>query len=182
MTVPLERHYVVELHASEERVSEIRRSVAAVLRYWKLEPHVAPVCKGVDELLANVRRHVGDDNTCVVELRWATAISPSRSRTTARGCRGCSPPHGHGLGRVAALSDSWGTCPTAEGKVIWFTRSVRTPQNVPRTPWVPLTGIDAAQRSPVPAPAAVPVLTAAVPTTFPAVLQARAPAYVPAFA
>ncbi|MFJ5223269.1 ATP-binding protein [Streptomyces sp. NPDC088400] len=182
MTVPLERHYVVELHASEERVSEIRRSVAAVLRYWKLEPQIGPVCKGVDELLANVRRHVGDDNRCVVELRWA-----GRHLTVSVEDDGPRMPRlltagGRGLGRVAALSDSWGTCPTAEGKVIWFTRSVRTPQNVPRTPWVPLTGIDAAQRSPVPAPAPVPVLTAAVPTTVPAVLQARAPAYVPAFA
>lgn len=177
MTVPLERHYVVELHASEERVSEIRRSVAAHLRYWKLDLHIGPVCKGVDELLANVRRHVGDDNRCVVELRWA-----GRHLTVSVEDHGPRMPRlltagGHGLGRVAALSDSWGTCPTAEGKVIWFTRSVRMPQNVPRTPWVPLTGIDAAQRSPVPEPARTPVLTAALPTAFPASLQARAPAF-----
>ncbi|MFI5756255.1 ATP-binding protein [Streptomyces sp. NPDC051569] len=161
MTVPLDRHYLVELHASPERVAQIRRIVAAHLRFWKLDPHVGPVCAGLDELLTNVLRHAGDDNRCVLELRWR-----GRHLTASVADNGPPMPRlvtagGGGLARVAALSDSWGTCATADGKVIWFTRSVRTPQNIPRVPWAPLAGLDAAQRQPasVPGPVPAPVLS-----------------------
>ncbi|MFF1418990.1 ATP-binding protein [Streptomyces sp. NPDC058280] len=158
MTVPLDRQYVVELHASPERVSQIRRIVAAHLRHWKLELQVRPVCTGIDELLTNVHRHVGDDNTCVLELRWT-----GRHLTASVEDNGPRLPRlrsagGGGLARVAALSDSWGTCATADGKVIWFTRGVETPQSVPRVPRIPLTGTDAAQKQPVRAPDPVPAL------------------------
>ncbi|MDX3854307.1 ATP-binding protein [Streptomyces sp. AK02-01A] len=152
MTVPLDQHYVVELHASPERVPQIRRIVAAHLRHWKLELQVEPVCRGIDELLTNVVRHVGDDNRCVVEIRWA-----GRRLTASVEDNGPRMPRllttgGGGLVRVGALSDSWGTCATADGKVIWFTRSVLAPQNIPRQPWIPLTGTDAAQNQPAPMP------------------------------
>ncbi|WP_041993869.1 ATP-binding protein [Streptomyces sp. AcH 505] len=158
MTVPLDRHYEVELHASAERVSQIRRIVAAHLRYWKLDLHVAPVSQGIDELLTNVHRHVGDDNRCIVELRWT-----GRHLTTSVEDNGPRMPRlltagGGGLARVAAVSDSWGTCATAEGKVIWFTRSVEAPQSVPRVPTIPLTLVGAAQRHPGPDREFLPVL------------------------
>ncbi|MFD8963486.1 ATP-binding protein [Streptomyces sp. NPDC059568] len=153
MTDPLDRRYVVELHASLERVPQLRRIVAAHLRHWKLDLHIAPVDKGIEELLTNVLRHVGDDNRCVVELRWT-----GRHLTSSVEDNGPRMPRlltagGGGLARVAALSDSWGTCATAEGKVIWFTRSVRSPQDIPRVPSIPLSGLDTAQREPVPLPA-----------------------------
>ena len=55
---------------------------------------------------------------------------------------------GGGLARVAALSDSWGTCATTDGKVVWFTRRVEAPLSVPRVSSVPLTPVDAALLQP----------------------------------
>ncbi|MFF2938216.1 ATP-binding protein [Streptomyces niveus] len=165
MTIPRGRYYVVELHASPERVSQIRRIVAAHLRHWNLDPHVDPVCSGLGELLTNVHRHVGADNKCMVELRWTgryltVAVSdngPELPRLTSAG--------GGGLARLASLSDSWGTCGTEEGKVVWFTRSVEAPQNVLRLPAVPVGGTDAAAKEPASAlalePAFVPSLASA---------------------
>ncbi|MFE4171717.1 ATP-binding protein [Streptomyces sp. NPDC056909] len=170
MTVPPDRHYVVELHASPERVPQLRRIVAAHLRHWRLDLHVASVGKGVEELLTNVHRHVGDGNRCVLELRWT-----GRHLTASVEDNGPRMPRlltagGGGLARVAALSDSWGTCATAEGKVIWFTRSVRSPQDVPRVPWTPLTGVGTARREPLPMPVPMPV-----PVPAPAAPPAPAP-------
>jgi hypothetical protein len=65
---------------------------------------------------------------------------------------------GGGLARVAALSDSWGTCATAEGKVVWFTRSVSSPQDILRVPRVPLGGIGTAEAQPMLLPGPVPAV------------------------
>ncbi|WP_199813974.1 ATP-binding protein [Streptomyces sp. NRRL F-5135] len=166
MTIPLDRHHVVELPASEERVPRIRRVVSAHLRQWRLDLHVAPVCRGIEEVLTHVRLHVGEGDRCVLELRWA-----GRHLTVSVEDNGPRMPRlltaDGGLGRLAALSDSWGTCATADGKVIWFTRSVFAPQDVPRVSKTPLTGLDAAQRGPAPTPAPVPALVPPVPTEPP---------------
>ncbi|WP_107059315.1 ATP-binding protein [Streptomyces sp. NRRL F-5126] len=150
MTVPLDRHYELELHASEERVPQIRRIVAAHLRHWKLDLHVRAVCRGIDELLTNVHRHVGDESRCLLEIRWS-----GRRLTASVEDDGPRMPRmltaGGGLARIAALSDSWGTCATTGGKVVWFTRSVEAPLSVPRVPFVPLTLVDAELRHPEPA-------------------------------
>ncbi|MFD6532507.1 ATP-binding protein [Streptomyces sp. NPDC060184] len=136
MTVPLDRHYLVELQVSAERVSQLRRIVAAHLRHWSLELHVRPVCRALEELLTNVHRHVGGDTPCVVELRWT-----GRRLTVAVADDGAGMPRllasGGGLSRVMALSDSWGTCRTDDGKVVWFTRYAEVPRPtglLPRTP------------------------------------------------
>lgn len=140
MTVPLDRHYLVELQVSAERVDQLRRIVAAHLRHWSLELHVRPVCRAVEELLTNVHRHVGDDNRCVVELRWS-----GRHLTVSVADNGSEMPRllheGGGLSRVMALSDSWGTCRTAEGKVVWFTRYAQEPQHIELVPLPPLPGV-----------------------------------------
>ncbi|MFJ4922783.1 ATP-binding protein [Streptomyces sp. NPDC088725] len=174
MTVPPARRYVVELHASEERASQLGRIVAAHLRYWKLDLHVDPVRKGVAELLTNVHRHVGEANRCVVELRWA-----GRHLTTSVEDNGPRMPRlltagGGGLARVAALSDSWGTCATAGGKVIWFTRSVQSPQNVFLVPRTPLGGVGTAQLGPsvVPESSRFPEPAVATRTSFTATAPA----------
>jgi anti-sigma regulatory factor (Ser/Thr protein kinase) len=164
MTVPLGRHYVVELHASPDRVAQVRRIVAAHLRYWKLEAHVVPVCKGVVELLTNVHRHADDDNRCVVELRWSGRyLTASVEDSGPRLPRLMSADGGGPLALVAALSDSWGTCATAAGKVIWFTRSVASPQRVPRIPVGPLSGIGTAQTHPAPVSETVPPVVIVAP-------------------
>ncbi|WP_405708748.1 MULTISPECIES: ATP-binding protein [unclassified Streptomyces] len=155
MTVPLDRHYLVELQVSAERVSQLRRIIAAHLRHWSLELHIRPVCRGVEELLTNVHRHVGDDNDCVVELRWS-----GRHLTVSVADNGSGMPRllsngGGGLSRVMALSDSWGTCRTAEGKVVWFTRYAKEPYSVDRVQLPPLPGVREFRRPP--AVAAAPV-------------------------
>lgn len=160
MTVQFDRHYLVELQVSAERVSQLRRIIAAHLRHWSLELHIRPVCLGVEELLTNVHRHVGDDNNCAVELRWS-----GRHLTVAVADNGSEMPRllstGGGLSRVMALSDSWGTCRTAEGKVVWFTRYAKEPRTVDLVPLPPLPGADEFRRTPVVVPDPVPDTAAA---------------------
>lgn len=155
MTLPSDRHYTVELHASAERVPQIRRILAAHLRYWDLELHIPPVCRGVAELLTNVHRHIGPDAPCVVELRWT-----GRHLTASVADQGPRLPKllsagGGLLSGVAALSDSWGTCGTPDGKVIWFTRRVGRPARR-RSPAAPLRSVPDAKGQPA-VPPPVPV-------------------------
>jgi hypothetical protein len=167
MTVPLDRHYRVESHASPESAARLRRIVAAHLRYWGLDPHAEPVSRGIGELLANVHRQnvhrQADDATghparCVIELRWSGRhLTASVEDGGPRMPRLLTAGDG-GLARVAALSDSWGTCATPLGKVVWFTRSVRAPQYVLRLPPSPLRPLDTALDTALPDPAPVLVL------------------------
>ncbi|MFF9348832.1 ATP-binding protein [Streptomyces sp. NPDC014734] len=159
MTVPLDRHYLVEFQVSAERVSQLRRIIAAHLRHWSLELHVRPVCRGVEELLTNVHRHVGDDNNCVVELRWS-----GRHLTVSVADNSAEMPRllgngGGGLSRVMALSDSWGTCRTTEGKVVWFTRYAKEPRTAETVPPAPLPGGRESRRPPVAVPDAAAATT-----------------------
>ncbi|MEV7496429.1 ATP-binding protein [Streptomyces anulatus] len=148
MTVPLDRHYSVELQVSAERVPRLRRIVAAHLRHWSLDPHVRPVCRALDELLTNVHRHVGDANTCVLELRWTGRhVTVSVADNSARMPR--LLPAGGGLSRVMALSDSWGTCRTTDGKVVWFTRYAEAPRAAGLLPYAPVPGVRTARTVPL---------------------------------
>ncbi|MGW1979170.1 ATP-binding protein [Streptomyces sp. NPDC001889] len=143
--------YVVEVRASIERIPQIRRILAAHLRYWRLESHIVPVCRAVDELIGNVVRHVPGDKTCVVELRRTgrrlTVSVADSGRALPRLTSSC-PPRG-GLAAVALLSDSWGTCATATGKVIWFSRRVKRAERTPLTS--PAPGSPAPETRPLPA-------------------------------
>ncbi|GGZ07655.1 ATP-binding protein [Streptomyces nitrosporeus] len=140
MTDPLDRRYQVELQVSAERVPQLRRIVAAHLRHWSLEPHVRPVCRAAEELLTNVRRHVGETSRCVVELRWTGRhLTVSVADDDARMPR-LLDGGGGGLSRVMALSDSWGTCRTPDGKVVWFTRYAEAPRTTGLLPRTPLPG------------------------------------------
>lgn len=125
------RRCTLEVEATEERLSQVRRIAAAHLRYWGLDLQVAPVCCAVDELLRNVATHVRGDKSSVVEIRWSgRQLTVSVADRDHRLPRLLTSLKG-GLGKVAALSDSWGTCATAEGKVIWFTRLVKDAQRIP---------------------------------------------------
>lgn len=146
--------YTMEVQATLERIPQVRRILAAHLRHWDLEAHVLPVCRAVDALMQNVVRHVPGDRTCEIELRWTgrhliTSVAdrdPRLPRMTS------SCPTKGGLAAVAHLADSWGTCGTDGGKVIWFTRRVKQTERVrrnartPRPPQrarAPLPGADA---------------------------------------
>ncbi|WP_327321636.1 ATP-binding protein [Streptomyces sp. NBC_01210] len=140
MNVPVACRYSIEVSASPERIPQIRRILAAHLRYWSLEPHIVPVCRAVDELVGNVVEHVPGDKTCVVELRWTgrhvIASVADKDRRMPR-IHSSSPSKG-GLATVAVLSDSWGTCGTATGKVIWFSRRAKAAQRVAAKPSAPM--------------------------------------------
>ncbi|MFD9812850.1 ATP-binding protein [Streptomyces sp. NPDC059080] len=133
MTVTAHPRYAAELRVTAERVPQIRRIVAAHLRHWRLAAEIPAACRGLVELLDHVRRHVGPDAVCVVEVRWS-----GRHLTVSVADRGprmapLDSAQGGGLAAVAALSDSWGTCPTDDGKVVWFTRSVGAARETPLT-------------------------------------------------
>ncbi|MCB5906668.1 ATP-binding protein [Streptomyces pinistramenti] len=148
MTLSSNRRYAAELPASAERVPQIRRIVAAHLRHWHLEAEIPAVCRGVAELLTNVHRHVGPDAACLVEVRWS-----GRHLTVSVADRGPRMPRllsagDGGLAAVAALSDSWGTCPTTEGKVVWFTRRVAATRQAPVSARPPLRSVPDAKPRP----------------------------------
>ncbi|MFE9250477.1 ATP-binding protein [Streptomyces sp. NPDC007088] len=151
------RRCTLEVEATEERLSQVRRIAAAHLRYWGLDLQVAPVCRAVEELLRNVAAHARGDKRSVVEIRWS-----GRQLTVSVADRDHRLPrlltsHKGGLGRVAALSDSWGTCATAEGKVIWFTRLVKDAQRIPAPGGLPTRTAPAVEPLPtLPAPHEVP--------------------------
>ncbi|MFK0293825.1 ATP-binding protein [Streptomyces sp. NPDC090442] len=173
---PPHRHYTVELPASAERVPQIRRIVAAHLRYWRLELEIAPVCEGVAELLTNVHRHIGPDARCVLELRWSGSHVTASVADEGPRLPRLEGAAGGGLARIAALSDSWGTCGTADGKVIWFTRRVEAARTAPQTPPVPPRGVPDVVG---PAPAAEPPATEGESTADPAPATAPGPAVAP---
>jgi anti-sigma regulatory factor (Ser/Thr protein kinase) len=148
MTVTAHRCYAAELRVTAERVPQIRRIVAAHLRHWGLAAEIPATCRGLTELLGNVLRHVGPDAVCTVEVRWS-----GRHLTVSVADRGPRMPRldgarGGGLTVVAAIGDSWGSCPTDGGKVVWFTRRVGAARATPLTPPQPQRSVPGAEPGP----------------------------------
>ncbi|MFD4576084.1 pep a2 [Streptomyces sp. NPDC058417] len=129
-------YYHLDVDVSPERVGQVRRILAAHLRYWDLETLVEPVCGGAEMLLRAIDEHATDKHISV-ELWWngqhlITAVGgDDRDLRPDQDLRGC-------LERIAATSDGWGCCATDTGStVIWFSRRVRAAERVPRVPSVP---------------------------------------------
>lgn len=123
-------YYHLDVEISPERVGQVRRILAAHLRFWDLENLVEPVCDGAALLLRAIDRHATDKST-TVELWWnrhhlITAIGQNdRELRPDQDLRDC-------LTRIAALSDGWGCCATDTGaKVIWFSQRARHGERVP---------------------------------------------------
>ncbi|MFI9778354.1 pep a2 [Streptomyces sp. NPDC051956] len=148
-------YYHLDVEVSSERVGQVRRILAAHLRYWKLDILVDPVCRGVEVLLHTIDEHATDKNT-TVEMWWngqhlITAVSdherdlPGPHYAPKEGC----------LAEIAALSDGWGGCATATGKIIWFSRRARLGERAPLVPVGPPPRISEALEMPreVPVPA-----------------------------
>lgn len=121
------RQCALELEALPSRIQQVRRIVAAQLRYWRLDPLIDPTLLGITELLGNVHRHARPDKRCSVELSFASgwltvAVSDSDPRLPR--VREFEPlaTCGRGLAMVVSMSDSWGTETVNDGgKVVWFT-------------------------------------------------------------
>lgn len=103
-------YYHLDVEVSPERVGQVRRILAAHLRYWNLEFLVESVCRCAEALLHTIEEHAADKNT-TIEMWWngqhlITAVSDNdqdiRPHNTPQGC----------LAQIAALSDGWGCCAT----------------------------------------------------------------------
>lgn len=127
------RQCELELEVLPARIQQIRRIVAAKLRYWHLEALTDQSLLGITELLANVHRHAEPDKRCTVELTFASGwltIAVCDSDPRLPRVRDFEPMGtcGRGLAMVVALSDSWGTeALTRGGKVVWFTLRAEAP-------------------------------------------------------
>ncbi|MFJ8311716.1 MULTISPECIES: ATP-binding protein [unclassified Streptomyces] len=142
ITIEPSRQYTLSLHATPDRIPQIRRIVAAHLRHWRLEAIIQPVSLGVCELLTNVHQHTTGDRYCVLQLRWARRqLTASVTDTDPRLPRLHGPrpfaERGRGLALLAHLSDSWGTHPTTHGKTVWFTLTAQPQALHPLTPLPP---------------------------------------------
>ncbi|MGW1024549.1 ATP-binding protein [Streptomyces sp. NPDC002577] len=157
MNVPVNSsYYLVEVEARRERVPQIRRIVAAHLRYWRLANHIGPMCRGVDELMLNVVEHTGDDKRCVVELWWnGKNLIAAVADYDRRMPRLLGPTQG-GLARIAAMSDGWGAYGTPDGKLVWFSRRVKALDREPLAWSNPAPFLQEAKRGPE-SPSLVPV-------------------------
>lgn len=129
-------YYHLDVDVSPERVGQVRRILAAHLKYWDLETLVDPVCRGTGLLLEAIDEHA-TDKLISIELWWngqhlITAVGgDDRELRPDPDLRGC-------LEHIAAMSDGWGCCATdTGGKVIWFSQRARAAEHVPLVPTVP---------------------------------------------
>ena len=129
-------YYHLDVDVSPDRVGQVRRILAAHLKYWDLETLVEPVCGGTEMLLRAIDEHATDKHTSI-ELWWngqhlITAVGgDDRDLRPDQDLRGC-------LERIAAMSDGWGCCATDTGsKVIWFSQRARAGERVPLVPTLP---------------------------------------------
>ncbi|MCB5180182.1 ATP-binding protein [Streptomyces antimicrobicus] len=121
------RHCVVELQALPARIGQVRRIVAAQLRYWQLDPLIDRAALGVTELLSNVHVHAQPDKACVVELelllgRLTVSVHDNDPRLPELKSADPLGTCGRGLALVEAVSEAWGARHRADsvGKVVWF--------------------------------------------------------------
>lgn len=149
------RQCALELEALPSRIQQVRRIVAAQLRYWRLDPLLDNTLLGITELLANVHRHARPDKKCQVELTfnagWLTVAVTDRDPRLPR-VREFEPLStcGRGLAMVVSMSDSWGTEAVPDGgKVVWFTLRADAPAPR-RAPAAPLAVVvhEAMRRAP----------------------------------
>ncbi|MET8413555.1 pep a2 [Streptomyces sp. NPDC005195] len=153
-------YYHLDVEVSPDRVGQVRRILAAHLRYWNLEFLVESVCHCAESLLDTIAQHSADKNT-TVEMWWngkhlITAVSDNdqdiRPHNAPQGC----------LARIAALSDNWGCCATgAGGKIIWFSWRARSAERAPLVPAGPVPSLREACRTPRALSLPVPAFAAA---------------------
>lgn len=149
-TARADRLYRLDLRIGADRIDQVRRIATAYLAHWGLEGQTGPLGKALAELLGNVVRHVGDGAPGTVELRL------SERRLTLSVADTCTAmprrlPRGGGLARIGVLCDSWGSCHTESGKVVWCTRRVDLPQGAAGLPGTPQPLLRGARPCPPPA-------------------------------
>ncbi|MEG3631473.1 pep a2 [Streptomyces poriticola] len=129
-------YYHLDVEVSPERVGQVRRILAAHLKFWDLQNLVEPVCGGAEMLLRAIDEHASDKNTSI-EMWW----SGQHLITAVGGKDHVLGPH-HDLSgclrHLAATSDGWGCCATDTGaRVIWFSQRARAGERIPLVPTAP---------------------------------------------
>ncbi|MGW0910044.1 pep a2 [Streptomyces sp. NPDC002853] len=127
------RYYHLDVDLVPERVGQIRRILAAHLRYWGLQQHVSDVSRGIGLLLEPAARNIGAGRTAI-ETWWTgqhliTAVSHGDPAVLGE--------HGvesHSLAEIAALSDGWGSCTADDRHIVWFSLRSRTELREPLVP------------------------------------------------
>ncbi|MBD0843867.1 pep a2 [Streptomyces sp. TRM68416] len=147
-------YYHLDVEVSPERVGQVRRILAAHLKYWHLDNLVQPVCGGAELLLKAIDEHATDKSTSI-EMWWngqhlITAIGGNdRDLRPDQDLRGC-------LQHLAATSDGWGCCATdTGGKVIWFSQRARAGGRIPLVPTAPAPSLREVLQVPRDVPAAL---------------------------
>ncbi|MFD4631600.1 pep a2 [Streptomyces sp. NPDC058284] len=130
------RYYHLDVETSPEKIDHVARILAAHLRHWGLDHLVEPVSHCTRVLLTAIEEH-GTDKEAAVEMCWTghhliTGVS-DKDRELPGPHYG---PQGF-LAQIAALSDGWGSCPAAGGKLIWFACRDRMPDHAPLAPAAP---------------------------------------------
>ncbi|GAA2632093.1 pep a2 [Streptomyces vastus] len=156
-------YYHLDVEVSPERVAQVRRILAAHLRYWNLDDLVEPVCHCAEVLLHTIDEHAEDKST-TIEMWWTgrhliTAIADNDADLHPKHAQpGC-------LAHIAAVSDGWGCCATGTGgKIIWFSRRARAIERAPLVPIRPAPSLRTAR--PMPREAPVPALAGSAPTSL----------------
>ncbi|MGW5739089.1 MULTISPECIES: pep a2 [Streptomyces] len=150
------RYYHLDVDLVPERVGQIRRILAAHLRYWGLDQLVPDVSRGVGLLLEPAARTTSAGLTAI-ETWWTgqhliTAVSHGDATGT-----GEHPVASHSLAQIAALSDGWGSCTADDRHIVWFSLRSRRRLREPLVPKGPAPGTPEARSLPRVAPRPVPV-------------------------
>lgn len=127
------RYYHIDVDLMPERVAQVRRILAAHLRYWGLEQLVPDVSRGLGLLLEPAARNTSAVRTAI-ETWWTgqhliTAVS--HDDQAAAGEHRVDPHH---LSQIAALSDGWGSCTAEDQHIVWFSLRSRTELREPLVP------------------------------------------------
>ncbi|MEU1151334.1 pep a2 [Streptomyces sp. NPDC005863] len=130
------RYYHLDVEISPERIDQIDRILAAHLRHWGLGILVDPVGHCTRVLLRAIEEH-GTNKQAAVELWWTGHHLITGVSDKDRDLGPHYAPQGF-LAQIAALSDGWGSCPAADGKIIWFAHRDRTPDHATLSPSTPV--------------------------------------------
>ncbi|WP_367048089.1 pep a2 [Streptomyces sp. Je 1-332] len=127
------RYYHLDVDLVPERVGQIRRILAAHLRYWGLKQLVPDVSRGLGLLLEPAARNASAGRTAI-ETWWTgqhliTAVSHGDPAT--EGEHRAEPDF---LAEIAALSDGWGRCTADDKHIVWFSLRSRTEVREPLVP------------------------------------------------
>lgn len=126
------RYYHLDVDLVPERVGQIRRILAAHLRYWGLEQLVPDVSRGIGLLLEPAARSTSAARTAI-ETWWTgqhliTAVSHDDPAAAEHHAASQS------LAEIAALSDGWGRCTADDQHIVWFSLRSRTELREPLVP------------------------------------------------